>query len=62
MSINAKIKDARRNADIWRAITDGGTWKQHNRTEIQAISLRERFEGRLEAFTEAKQLIKVNHD
>ena len=59
MSINAKIKDARRNADMWQAITDGGTWLQHNRTETQAIALREYHSGRLDGLTEAKLLMRV---
>ena len=59
MSINAKIKDAQLNADKWKAITDGGTWSQRGRTREQAVMLRERFEARLEAFTEAKQLMRV---
>ena len=59
MSINAKIKDAQLNADKWRAIAARGSWSRHNKTQLQAIMLRERFEGRLEAFTEAKQLMRA---
>ena len=58
MSINAKIKDAEHNYQKWARITARGTHSQHNKTEIQALLLRERFEGRLEAFEEAKQLMR----
>ena len=59
MSIKRLTKDAEANADKWRAICARGTHAQHNKTEIQAIALREYFEGRLSAFNEAKLLTKV---
>ena len=59
MSITAKIKDAERNADKWRGIVSRGTWAEKGKTEIQAIALREYFEGMLDGLTESKLLTKV---
>ena len=59
MSINAKIKDAEDNYLTWERIVLDGAWSQHNRTRVQAVMLRERFESRLEAFQEAKLLMRV---
>ncbi len=56
------IKEAEESADKWRSIVARGAWSQHNRTEMQAIILRERFEARLEAFQEAKLLTKVSKE
>ncbi len=56
MTLRSLIKDAEANADKWRSICARGTHAQHNKTEIQAIALREYFEGRLDAFNEAKRL------
>ena len=58
MSINTLIKDAESNHQKWQSIVSCGTWSQRGRTREQAIMLRERFEGRLEAFVEAKQLMR----
>ena len=57
MTLRNMIKDTEANADRWRSIVARGTWFQHDKTEIQAIMLRERFEGRLEALVEAKRLM-----
>jgi len=59
MSINTLIKDAESNHQKWQSIVSRGTWQQHNKTEIQALLLRERFEGMLDGLTEAKQLMRV---
>ena len=59
MSITAKIKDAQLNADKWTGIVSRGTWLQYDKTEIQAIALREYFEGMLDGLTEAKLLMRV---
>ena len=59
MSITAKIKDAESNYHKWRRIVGRGVWSQYDRTESQALALMHYHEGRLEAFTEAKQLTKV---
>ena len=59
MTINAKIKDAELNFLKWRGIIASGARAQHDKTEAQALMLRERFEGRLEAFVKVKQLMRA---
>ena len=59
MSINAKIKDAEYNHQKWARITVHGSHSQYGKTEVQAIMLREYFEGMLDGLTEAKLLIRV---
>ena len=58
MTLRNLIIDAERNADRWRSIVARGSHQQHNKTEIQAIALREYFEGRLDGLVDAKRLMK----
>ena len=58
MTLKSMIKDTEANADKWRSIVARGAWLQHDKTEIQAIALREYFEGRLDGLVEAKRLMK----
>jgi hypothetical protein len=60
MTIKKMIEDAEANADKWRSICARGTHAQHDKTEVQAIALREYFEGRLDGLVEAKRLMKDN--
>ena len=58
MTLRNLIIDAELGANKWRAIVARGTHSQHNKTEIQALLLRERFEGRLDGLVDAKRLMK----
>ena len=58
MTLRSLIKDAEASANKWRSITARGSHSQHNKTEVQAIALREYFEGRLDGLVEAKRLMK----